>query len=95
MLRAEEQLAANSTIPAFYTTNTTAQVINFTKKTPPDWDGYFDNDAQVPGLQPDVNGTEDFAMEVQTYLNLAAGQYRFGVRCDDGYKITAGSTRQT
>ena len=90
--RAELQLAANSTIPAYYTTNVTAAIINFSQSGPGSADGYFPDDALIPGLEPDVNGTEDIAMEISTYLELSAGTHRFGVRCDDGYKIVAGAS---
>lgn len=90
--RAEDQLSANSKIPAFYSTNDIVSVINFSDKGPDSTDGYFPGDALIPGLQPDVNGTDDIAMEVKTYLELTAGIHRFGVRCDDGYKLVAGTS---
>lgn len=90
--RAEDQLAANSSIPAFYSTNVVAQVINFSQNGPGSEDGYFPDDALIPGLEPDVNGTDDIAMEIRAYLDLAAGIHRFGVRCDDGYKLVAGKS---
>ena len=91
LLRAEQQLAANSTIPAYYTNNSVAKVINFSQ-TEGGADGYFPDDILIPGLLPDENGNDDIAMEIQTYLELAAGLYRFGVRCDDGYEIIAGTS---
>ena len=65
-------------------------MINYTIKTPPDFDGYFEGDTQVPGLEPDNNGNDDFAVEIVAWLQLSAGTHRFGVRCDDGYRLVAG-----
>jgi hypothetical protein len=90
--RAESQLAANSPIPVFYSTNVVAPVINFSQGGPDSADGYFPADLLIPGLQPEVNGTDDIAMEILTYLDLSAGAHRFGVRCDDGYKIVSGTS---
>ena len=54
-------------------------------------DGYFGGDILIPGLDsPDAQGTDDIAMEVTAYLELPAGTIRFGVRCDDGFKVSAG-----
>lgn len=86
--RAEAQLAPNSTIEKFVETNVVAQVINYAERGPTD--GYFPDDELPPGLDPDANGTDDYAMEVFTFLELKAGIYRFGVRSDDGYKIASG-----
>lgn len=90
--RAESQLAPNSPIPAYYTNNVTVPVINFSQNGPDSADGYFEGDALIPGLQVDVNGSDDIAMEIQAFLELPAGTHRFGVRCDDGYKIVAGNS---
>ncbi|MBI2950337.1 MAG: hypothetical protein HYY23_22125, partial [Verrucomicrobia bacterium] len=85
--RAENQLVANSTIPAAISTNFTADVINFNKVEGPR--GNFENDAVVPHLDPAGNGLDDFAVEITTYLDLSAGVHRFGVVTDDGYKISS------
>jgi hypothetical protein len=90
--RAEAQLTENSTIPAFYRTNVVAPVINFSQNGPDSADGYFPGDLLVPGLEVDVNGTDDIAMEILAYLELTAGTHRFGVRCDDGYKLISGAS---
>jgi hypothetical protein len=89
--RAEEQLAPNSRIPAYFTNNSVATVINYSESEG-GADGYFPDDILIPGLLPDENGTDDIAMEIQTYLELPAGVHRFGVRCDDGYEIIAGTS---
>lgn len=88
LTRAEAQLAANSTIVATVSTNFTADVINFNKVQATA--GVFDNDSLVPGIDPDVNGLDDFAVEITAYLDLSAGVHRFGVISDDGYKIASG-----
>ncbi|MBI4657851.1 MAG: hypothetical protein HY735_03195 [Verrucomicrobia bacterium] len=85
--RAENQLVANSTIPAAISTNFTADVINFNKIEGPR--GNFENDAVVPYLDPAGNGLDDFAVEITAYLDLPAGIQRFGVVTDDGYKISS------
>jgi hypothetical protein len=90
--RAEDQLAPDSKVPQYYSTNVVAPVINFSQAGPDSADGYFGEDALIPGLEPDINGTDDIAMEVLAYLELAAGTHRFGVRCDDGYKIVSGAS---
>lgn len=92
LLRAEEQLAANSSIPAYYNLTTTAQVINYTDKELPAQGGYFEDAATIPGLVPEENGTSDIAMEVLAYLELPAGITRLGIVGDDGFKLTSGAT---
>jgi len=88
--RAEDQLAANSTIPKVLDTNFVVQAVNF-NKTEGDA-GEIPGDQLVPGLEPDINGTEDFAVETEAYLDLSAGVHRFGVISDDGFKLTTGSS---
>ena len=87
--RAEDQLAPNSTIPKYYETNVVDQVVNYSQSGPGSAEGYFPDDALIPGLDISANGSDDIAMEVLTYLDLQAGLFRFGVRCDDGYKIVS------
>ncbi|HEY6227998.1 MAG TPA: hypothetical protein VI282_12815, partial [Verrucomicrobiae bacterium] len=88
--RAEDQLVANSTIPKAYDLTTTGDVVNYSQ-TADSADGYFGGDILIPGLDsPDAQGTDDIAMEVTAYLELPAGTIRFGVRCDDGFKVSAG-----
>mgnify|MGYP003574927479 FL=1 len=90
LLRAEEQLAANSPIPKFLETNTVVQVINFNQA---EMDaGEIPGDVLVPGIDPFFNGDDDFAVEIQGYLDLSAGAHRFGVNSDDGYKLTFGTS---
>lgn len=90
LTRAEDQLAANSKIPAYYSTNVVSPVINFTQNDLPSSDGYFEDFATIPGLSVGDNGNDDIAMEILTWLDLPAGPVRFGVRSDDGYKIASG-----
>ena len=89
--RAEAQLASNSSIPKFVDVTEVYPVINL-NETEGAGDGYFTDDLQVPGLQPEVNGTDDFAVEITAYLDLPAGIHTFGARTDDGYKITSGQS---
>ena len=86
LLRAEAQLAPDSTIPKVVDTTVLAEVINFSESGPGSADGSFPNDAAIPGLGT-ANGTDDIAMEITAYIELAAGVYRFGAHCDDGYKV--------
>ena len=95
LLRAEEQLAIPSTIPAFIDTNTTVQTIN-QNKAPFGSAGNFPGDYPVPGLYDDAlnslgNGDNDFAVEIVAYLDLSAGIHTFGAISDDGYKASSGS----
>jgi hypothetical protein len=97
LTRAEAQLAPNSPYAVFIDTNTTVPLVNFSQDPPPATSvPYFGNDISVPGLydatgQSFGNGTDDFTMELLAYLELEAGIYKFGVRTDDGYKISSGS----
>jgi hypothetical protein len=90
LARAEAQLATNSTIPKFVDTNVVAQVINFSAVGTDA--GAFSGDQAVPGLDPDTNGTHDYAVEIEAYLDLAAGVHRFGVITDDGFSVRSGAT---
>lgn len=89
--RAKLQLAAGSSIPAAVDTNTTAAVINYTQNFTPSADGYFEDAETFPGIDPAGN-TDDFAVEATAYLELAAGAYTFGVRSDDGFELTSGTS---
>jgi hypothetical protein len=85
--RAEQQLAPNSPIEVFMETNVVLDVVNMAQ--PGDVGVYFQADKTiVPGIE---SLTDDFAVDIQGYLELAAGAYRFGVVTDDGYKISSGS----
>jgi hypothetical protein len=86
--RAEQQLVAGSTIAKLSDTTVTATSINYSQNAiDGGTDGFFDGDAVIPG-QTAENGSDNFAMEVTGYLDLPAGIIRFGVNCDDGYKLT-------
>lgn len=91
LARAEQQLAPNSSIPVFVSTNFIADVLNFADR-PDSNAGSFPGDVLVPGLDLDANGGDDFAVEMSAYLQLTAGAHRFGVISDDGYKIIAGTS---
>jgi hypothetical protein len=95
LARAEQQLATPPQIPIDLTTNTTAQVINFTQRLvpddPPPADGNFQDAATFPGLDPFGN-TDDIAMEVLAYLELTAGRHTFGVTSDDGFELRSGAS---
>jgi hypothetical protein len=89
ILRAEEQLAPNSPIDAEIDVTSLVQVVNFNQQEGDAGD--FPGDTIVPGLDPENNGTDDFAVELTTWLDLSAGVHRFGVITDDGYKVASGS----
>jgi hypothetical protein len=91
LIRAEQQLAIPPEIPIHMETNTTARVINFTQNALPSADGYFPDEATFPGIDP-AGDTDDFAMEALFYLELRAGLHRFGVRSDDGFQLSTGSS---
>jgi hypothetical protein len=90
LARAEAQLAPHSTYPAVMDTNTIVPYIklnqNYTAPPTLPVPGLYDENGQSLG-----NGTDDFAVELLAYLDLAAGVHRFAVRTDDGYKITSGA----
>jgi hypothetical protein len=44
----------------------------------------------IPGIPGTGGHTDNIAMEVLTYLDLAAGTYTMGVNSDDGFRVTAG-----
>jgi hypothetical protein len=90
--RAENQLANGSSIPRVVDTNAVVTLINLNKRLG-STDGYFPDDASVPGIDPDTtaNADNDFAVEILTYLELPAGAHRFGARTDDGYKVASGT----
>lgn len=95
ILRAEDQIKANSTIPRTVDVTDVVPVINFNKKSPTSA-GSFAEDLPVPGipfLDPETgasNGLDDFTLEALAYLELSKGIYRFGMITDDGYKLTSG-----
>ena len=91
LVRAENQLAPNSTIPKFYDTTVVDQVINYSQNAPGSSDGTFPNDALIPGLDKVANGDDDIAMEATAWLELAAGIHRFGAHTDDGFKVVGGT----
>jgi hypothetical protein len=90
LLRAEEQLAANSTIPKYLDTNVVLQVINMNQNEGDA--GQIPGDSIVPGLELGENGTDDFAVDIRGYLELTEGIHRFYVNTDDGFKITFGAS---
>jgi hypothetical protein len=66
--------------------------------------GIFNNDAVMPGLPgsgttpappatptatTQAQGTENFAAEILTYLDLKAGAHLFGLNVDDGYVVSS------
>lgn len=91
LVRAEEQIKNNSSIERAVDVTDVTDKVNF-NKTAGRVQGYFPDDVVVPGIDPAVtgNGTDDFTAEMTTYLQLEKGIYRFGVRSDDGYKLSSG-----
>ena len=45
-------------------------------------------DEPVPGIPGTTLSTDSYVAEMQTYLNLKGGVYRFGVNSDDGFKVS-------
>jgi hypothetical protein len=92
LVRAEQQLATPPELTVDISTNTVAEVINFTQNAVPgSADGYFVDAATFPGIDP-AGDTDDFAMEALFYLELEQGFYRLGVRSDDGFQLSTGSS---
>lgn len=86
LVRAEEQLKANSSIEVEVDESIIDTVINYSQNESGSADGHFPDDTQFPGLNDSFHA-DLFTTEVTTYLDLNAGTYRFGVRSDDGYKV--------
>lgn len=86
--RAEDQLAANSTIPKAVDVTEQVQVVNLAQDERVS--GFFDGEQLVPGLDEAQFGTDDFAVEINTWLELPAGPVRFRIVTDDGYKLSSG-----
>lgn len=87
--RAEDQLSPGSTIPKIVEVTNIVQVVNFNQA---ELDaGSIPGDQIVPGLDPDANGADNFAVEVLAYLDLSAGVHRFGVNSDDGFQVSSGA----
>jgi len=97
LTRAEQQLGTNPPPNyAAFTTNALANVINYTQKDTNDLgyveDGYFAAEINFPGIDPTVQtDPNDLAMEILAYLELPAGVHTFGVRSDDGFKLSSGA----
>jgi hypothetical protein len=91
VVRAEDQLAANSTIAEAYDLVTNATIINFNELGGGSA-GYFPNDEIFPGLDTMGDGNNYFAMEATAFLDLPAGIVRFGINCDDGFKVSSGAS---
>lgn len=53
--------------------------------------GRFGDDALFPGGSPEIV-PNNIALEATAHLELKAGLHRFGVRSDDGFRLTAGKT---
>lgn len=88
--RAEDQIKDTSTIPRLVDVRDAALVINYNKRPGKDF-GYFPDDILVPGIDASVTA-DDFTVEAVGYLQLAKGVYRFGVKSDDGYKLSSGKS---
>ncbi len=87
---ADAQLAVPPGIPSIFSTNTTADVISFTKDPTIDPPSVFPNTNAFPGIDP--ASADYLAMEVVAYLDLPAGTNRLGVSSDDGFTLTSGSS---
>jgi hypothetical protein len=88
--RAEDQLAAGSTIAKNFDVTVTAAAINFSQDALDGGSaGSFEGDEAIPGQTADF-GSDNFALEATAFLDLPAGITRFGFVCDDGYKLTSG-----
>lgn len=58
--------------------------------------GYFTGDTPFPGVDPTFDNADPnyLAMAATTFVELPRGHYRFGVRSDDGFKLTTGPSPQ-
>lgn len=97
LARAEAQLATPPTPAAVFTGAANLDVVNLSH-----WDGFdngyftFENgfqdaDFSNAGLvDPTGMNTNNFAIEILTYLDLQPGIVRLGINSDDGFRLTAG-----
>jgi hypothetical protein len=65
--------------------------LNFNQDRASGQEGHFVPDRLVPGIPGVTGNTQNFAVEVLTYLELSAGLHRFGVNSDDGFRLSLGS----
>ncbi len=89
LARAELQLAPNSTIPSILDKSVTEQLVEMSQDGGAA--GFFQQEYVVPGLD-ETGLTDDFAVEANAWLELAAGSYRFTVISDDGFKVSSGAS---
>jgi hypothetical protein len=54
--------------------------------------GYVGADEPYPYIDPAAGDPNNIALEATAYLELQPGMYRFGVRSDDGFRVTVGPT---
>ena len=85
----KDELVARTISVLTSTTNVVEQVINQAQDDRTS--GFFPGETLVPALDDAANGTDDFAVEIEAWLDLSAGVHRFGVVTDDGYKISSGA----
>ena len=91
LVRADDQLAPNSTIPEYLDTNYVVQTINLTQLVG-DLERTFPGDEGLRGMEFGENGSDYFTVDIQAYLELSQGIHRFYVNTDDGFKLTFGSS---
>jgi hypothetical protein len=85
---AESQLAGAGDFSA----SGTAELVNFNLFEGEDIGVFFDDIGLTENELIDPGLTENFSMEIITYLELPAGAYTFGINSDDGFLLTAGAT---
>lgn len=88
LARAEAQLGPNSPYETLYETNVVATTINYSQLAiEPGFGNNIPGDEPIPGQTLD-GGTDNWAMEVTTWLDLPAGVVRLGVQSDDGFRVS-------
>jgi hypothetical protein len=87
--RAEEQLSPSGPYTRAVDQSGTTDVVNYSQSAiDGGTDANFGDDLAFPGQTADL-GTDNWAAEFVTWLDLPAGITRFGVTSDDGYKLAS------
>jgi len=90
--RAEEQLSPSGPYTRAVDQSGTTDVVNYSQSAiDGGTDANFGDDLAFPGQTADL-GTDNWAAEFVTWLDLPAGITRFGVTSDDGYKLASAAS---
>jgi hypothetical protein len=89
LTRAEDQLRNGSSIPRGVDASGVTPVVNYSQNAVTGGtDGVFGEDLVFPGADLGL-GDDNIASEFAAHLDLPAGIVRFGMICDDGFKLAS------